>query len=214
VKENIFSEIEGYEDVKEQILANLQDGRKPVHFLFWGPPATAKTQFLDILAQLDGSYKILGGGSTKVGAFEVLATRTPRILIIDEIDKMKSNDQAILLGLLENQQVLIDKHNQHIHLELPDTRVYASANNPKKVLEALRSRFICLYFKPYSEAEFKKVVTKVLVREGYEPSFSQSVAAQLWNKGITDVRQARQIARLAGTKDKVRAVIDLVLQYK
>jgi len=54
---NIFDEIEGYEDVKEQILANLQDGKKPVHFLFWGPPATAKTQFLDILATTTGSHK-------------------------------------------------------------------------------------------------------------------------------------------------------------
>jgi len=214
VDKSIFNEIEGYDEIKERIINNLQDGAKPVHFLFWGPPATAKTQFLDALNQLDGSYKMLGGGTTKVGAFEVLASRKPRILIIDEIDKMKAEHQGLLLGLMENQEVLVDKHNAHIHVALPDTRVYASANNIKRVSEALRSRFICLYFKEYSEAEFKRVVVRVLMKEGYEHSFSQSVASLLWNKGITDVRQARQIARLAGVKENIRATIDLVLKYK
>jgi len=213
-EEELFSDIVGYDDVKERIWSNLKDGQRPVHFLFYGPPGTAKTLFLDALATLPGAKRMIGGGSTKVGTFEVLEEHAPFILIIDEIDKMKREDQGVLLALMESQRLVIHKHNKHIELDLPYTRVFAAANNPKRLTDALLSRFIRLYFRPYSESEFKQVVVRVLQKEGFDFSFAQSVAQRMWNAGITDVRQARQVARLAGTKDKVQETIDMVIKYR
>jgi len=209
-----FEEVVGYDDIKVQILENLRDGAKPVHMLFYGPPGTAKTQLLDALVELPGSVRILGGATSRVGAFEVLESRTPRVLVVDEIDKMKREDQAVLLSLMESQRVSVDKHHRHIEIELPETRVYAAANDPKRLSQALLSRFLRFYFRPYSREEFVRVVVRVLEKEGWDTSFSQSCADRMWNAGITDVRQVRQIARLAGRKERIKETIEMVIKYR
>jgi len=210
----LFEDIEGYEDIKEMIKDNLQDGRKPVHFLLWGPPGTAKTLFLEELAKLPGAVRTLGGAATRVGLTEALAAKTPWILIIDEIDKSKREDLGVLLSLMESQRIRVDKHNEHLEINLDGTRVFAAANRIKKLPEELLSRFVRLYFRPYSREEFIKVGMRVLAKEGYDASFAQSAAARCWNSGVTDIRQLRQIARLAGCKERIPQAINLVVKYK
>jgi MoxR-like ATPase len=77
------------------------DSDSVIHILMVGPPATAKTMFLTSLMQLKNSYFADGANSTKAGMIDYLFENRPRYLLVDEIDKMQSKDQAFLLNLME-----------------------------------------------------------------------------------------------------------------
>jgi predicted ATPase with chaperone activity len=65
-KDKLFEDIIGYDDIKTlfRMAINAND---PVHILLIGPPASAKTLFMRTLTQLQNSYLIDGGNSTKAG---------------------------------------------------------------------------------------------------------------------------------------------------
>ena len=65
-KDKLFEDIIGYDDIKTlfRMAINAND---PVHILLIGPPALAKTLFMRTLTQLQNSYLIDGGNSTKAG---------------------------------------------------------------------------------------------------------------------------------------------------
>ncbi|MCD6237698.1 MAG: hypothetical protein J7K13_07115, partial [Thermoplasmata archaeon] len=114
---DLFRPIVGYDDIKELFKKSLKSN-KPVHVLLVGSPGTAKTLFLLEIEKLPGAYRIIGSGATKVGLGEALLEVKPRYLIIDEIDKMKREDLSILLSLMEEGRIKIDKHGVHIDEEL------------------------------------------------------------------------------------------------
>jgi len=209
--DDLFKPIVGYDDVKELIKRSLQS-EKPVHVLLVGLPGTAKTLFLLEIEKLPGAYRIIGSGATKVGLGEALLEAKPRYLIIDEIDKMKREDLSILLSLMEEGRIKIDKHGVHIDEELK-CWVFASANYLHKLPQELISRFLVLNFKEYSEDEFIKVAKNVLVmREGVDEELAEYIARKVV-KFSRDVRDAVKIARLSKTKEDVDRVIDVVLKY-
>ncbi len=67
-----------------------------------GPPATAKSLFLEALGQLPGAQYALGGSSSRAGIADFLINFQPRFLIIDELDKMKREDFSVLLSLMQS----------------------------------------------------------------------------------------------------------------
>jgi len=209
--DDLFKPIVGYDDVKELIKRSLQSD-KPVHVLLVGLPGTAKTLFLLEIEKLPGAYRIIGSGATKVGLGEALLEVKPRYLIIDEIDKMKREDLSILLSLMEEGRIKIDKHGVHIDEELK-CWVFASANYLHKLPQELISRFLVLNFKEYSEDEFIKVAKNVLVmREGVDEELAEYIAKKVV-KFSRDVRDAIKIARLSKTKEDVDRWVDVVLKY-
>ncbi|NWF78138.1 MAG: AAA family ATPase, partial [Chloroflexi bacterium] len=98
--EDIFEPIEGYLDIKELTFRVLK-ADKPVHLLFSGVPASAKTMFLMELSQIKGAVYILGSQSTKAGIAETLFELKPKLLLVDEIDRIGAKDIAVLLSLAE-----------------------------------------------------------------------------------------------------------------
>ena len=83
IPSDIFSVIIGYDDLKEMFLRSLTSS-KPTHILLWGPPASAKTLFLQELNRLPRSRYALGGSSTKAGIARYLIDYKPLFLLIDE----------------------------------------------------------------------------------------------------------------------------------
>ncbi len=67
-----------------------------------GPPATAKSLFLEALGDLPGAQYALGGSSSRAGIADFLINFQPRFLIIDELDKMKGEDFSVLLSLMQS----------------------------------------------------------------------------------------------------------------
>lgn len=211
--EDLFAPIEGYGDIKELILRVLAVDR-PVHLLFTGVPASAKTMFLMELARLKGAVYILGSQATKAGMAETLFTLRPGLLLVDEIDRIGTKDIAILLSLAETGIVSETKSGRRREIRL-NTRLFAACNSlnlPKELI----SRFLVLTFQPYAREEFLQVATRILVtRENTEENLASYIAQQVWQlpQPFPDPRQAVRIARLARTKEEVDNVLSIVMRY-
>ena len=80
--EDIFDPVVGYDDVKWLLRRSLASERL-LHFLFVGPPASAKSLLLMELERLDGAYYAVGSSSTRAGLRQLLFDLRPRILLID-----------------------------------------------------------------------------------------------------------------------------------
>jgi MoxR-like ATPase len=99
---DIFSEISDYEDVK-WFLTSALNSEQPVHILLVGKPGLGKTQFLEAIErEHENSYMALGSGSTAAGMINACFERKPRFLLVDEIEDIKSSDQAALLSLMQS----------------------------------------------------------------------------------------------------------------
>ena len=83
----LFNQIIGYNDVKRLSRMTLDSGEQ-VSILLSGPPALAKTMFLESMSKLKSSYFVDGTSTTKAGLIDCLFLNNPKYLLIDEIDKM------------------------------------------------------------------------------------------------------------------------------
>jgi len=214
VPPNLFSVIEGCDGVKEIIKAGL-NSPKPCHFLLVGSVATAKTLFLEEVDRIKGSSYHVGSSSTKAGLTQFLLDRRPRILLIDEFDKMNRDDLACLLSIMESGKVVETKYGRR-HEEYMDVWVLASCNSLKGVPPENVSRFrpYVFHFREYTPEEYVKVVVKVLTeREGVDPDLANYIASKL--VGLTrDVRAARGLGRVCKTKDEVDKHMEILKRYE
>lgn len=204
--DDLFSEIIGYEDIKELLRAILL-AIKPVHLLLYGPPALAKSLFLWELERAVGERAlwVLGSASSKAGLQEAVLEKKPWLLLIDEIDKMDGKDQAALLSLMEMGRVVRTKVGRMAD-EIIEVKVVAACNDISKLPPELVSRFATKRLYPYSSSEFTKVVVGVLTRrEGIEPSLAEEIAKRL-NGRTQDVRDAVRVARLSSQLGIDRAI--------
>lgn len=100
-EEEFFSNVVGYPEIKKLLLKSIV-AKDPVHILFTGPPSSSKTVFLlEMLEGLDDTYFIDAVGASGAGMMDHLFKDKTKYLLIDEIDKMKRNDQATLLNVME-----------------------------------------------------------------------------------------------------------------
>lgn len=201
----LFTSIEGHEKQKEAIKSALVVD-KPVHILLAGPPATAKSLILlDIAENIPDSVYILGSTSSKAGIRDLIIEQRPRILLIDEIDKINNRELDILLSIMETGVLVVTKHTFRANEKIW-VKVFAACNNPAHLSKPLLSRFLLVEFKEYSEEEYIKVVEKVLVeRENLSKEIASLIASEL-SKYTRDPRDAVLVGRMVGkTKDVEQA---------
>lgn len=195
--DELFADIIGHDDVKELLKATLL-AEKPVHIMLTGPPALAKTLFLWDIEQTFSEQAIwlVGSATSKAGLWDLVAEREPRILLIDEMDKMNAVDMAALLTLMEGGRLVRAKRGRELDINNP-LKVVAASNRLERLSPELRSRFAIRRLNPYSRAEFLTVVKGVLVRkENLTEGMAQEIAQRL--DGVSqDVRDAIRVARLA-----------------
>ena len=213
VPEDVFDIIVGYDDVKSIISKGLQSDQ-PVNVLFIGAPGTAKSMFLEELNRIPGSSYHLGSSSTKAGLSDFLFDVQPRIMLIDELEKMDRKDYAVLLSLMAGGKVVETKKNRRREIKL-NTIVFAACNTIRNIPPENMSRFNFEFaFDQYTHAEFEDVVTRILVtREGVTPELAGYIAEKL--SDITqDPRKSLGIARICDTTDDVDQAIETMLKYK
>ena len=216
IPEDLFDIILGYEDVKDIFWRSLKSER-PVHILLYGPVASAKSLFLLCLSRLPRSEFVLGSSLTKAGLIDLMFTREPKYLIIDEIDKVDDQENlTALLSLMQTGIISVTKYRRRFSKQFT-TWVFASANRIDKIPPELMSRFLPIRFKEYSNEEFIKVSVHVLTKiEGVNPLVAKYIANKvLFTLGSRDVRDCVKIARLIprlNDVNKMKTEVDKVIK--
>ncbi len=207
---DMFDDIVGHEEIKELIKASLVASR-PVHILLVGPPALAKSLFLWDIERSYGEKALwlVGSATSKAGLWDLVAEKEPEVILIDELDKMSAVDIAGLLSLMEGGKLSRAKVGRRLESEV-EPKVIAAANSTLRLSPELLSRFAVRKVHPYSQEDFRQVVTGVLVRrEGLEPEAAEEIANGLDGK-TQDVRDAVRVARLSPQLGTERAAQLLV----
>jgi Holliday junction DNA helicase RuvB len=212
IPEDLFDDVVGYDDLKQLFLKALQGER--VHFLLLGPPSSAKTLFLLCLEKLPKARYILGSRMSKAGLTDFLITQKPKIVLLDEVDKMDGEDYGVLLSLCETGRVTEMLYGR-VRQAFLDTVVFGCTNTLKGIPPEVISRFEVLRFRPYNEIEFRDVVENVLVRRGLEKDTAAYIASKVWHDmGSRDPREAIRISKMAKTKEEADRIISWIKKYR
>jgi replication-associated recombination protein RarA len=208
----LFHRIYGHQKIKENVYRALTSPRQ-LNILLTGPPGCAKTLFTQIIQ--DSCNDVLffdAATSSGAGLIELLhANQNAKVLVIDEIDKLKKNDLNCLLGLLNNGS--ISKTLKNIDLKFTmNIKVIATSNSNAKLTPAIRSRFQEYAIKPYSDDDFINVVRFCLNdRPDLGRDIPEIIAKILIAHERKDVRLAISIANLVkqrDTEEDIARVID------
>jgi len=197
ITEEIFSDIIGHEEVKE-LLAGCLTTEKPVHVLLTGPPALAKSLFLWDIERAGGESVVwlVGSAISKAGLWDMVADRRPKVLLVDELDKVNAADTAALLSIMEGGRMVRAKKGRELNAHV-DTRVVAATNVENRLSPELRSRFAIRRLGAYGRDDFRQVITGVMVRHEGISSVSAEKIADLLDGRTQDVRDAVRVARLS-----------------
>jgi Holliday junction DNA helicase RuvB len=194
----LFDSIIGYEEQKE-LLRRVIESEKPIHLLLLGTPATAKTLFLLELTKIPNSV-YLTPYITYSGLFSYLDLE-PKLILIDQLDNLKYPDvYRLLIDICEYGIATKTSYNEKIAKTIK-TKIIATANDTKRIPQALLSRFLILQFKKYSEEEFINIAKQLLK----DYSLSEDVKDYIIEKckNSLDVRNVLKLANICKTKEDV-----------
>lgn len=214
-EEKFFSNVIGCTDIKK-LLFKCVISREPVNILLIGPSSSSKTIFLlEMLKGLDDAYFMDGAGVSAAGMTDHLFNSNTKYLLIDEIDKMKKNDQVALLNVMETGILCETKLNGKTRQKKMKLWIFATSNSVQRLSGPLRSRFMELHLEEYAYEEFAEIVVKVLQKKyQMEKSISEKIAYAVWNElKSKDVRDAINIAKLAKSPMDVDWLIQVQMKH-
>jgi Holliday junction DNA helicase RuvB len=207
----LFKDIIGYDNVKRLVRMAL-DSDEQVSILLSGPPASAKTMYLESLGKLKSSYLIDGASTTKSGLNDCLFLNNPKYLLIDEIDKMLTKDQAMLLDLMETGIVSETKHNKTRTANMK-TSVFATSNNVNDIITPLQSRFFVVELPPYTYEQFYEISVH-LFTVGHK--VSKDIANEITNivwANSRNIRDCVRVGRMAKSVDDIQFLVGNFLNH-
>jgi DNA polymerase III delta prime subunit len=153
----------GNEKLKEKLISFIEKGSVP-NIMLYGPPGTGKTTIAKILInELECEYLYINGSDennvetvrSKIGNFaSSVSFSNMNIVFIDEFDYFTLNAQAILRNLIEAFS--------------DNTRFIVTCNYPKKIMDALQSRFQSYQIKPNDLDQIIKRLKLILEKEEVE----------------------------------------------
>ncbi|MDG2112774.1 MAG: MoxR family ATPase [Actinomycetota bacterium] len=112
---------------------------------------------------------------------EAISAEEPVVLLIDEVDRVEIETEALLLEILSDYQVSIPELGTILATQIP--LVFLTSNNTRELSEALKRRCLFLHIDyPQLEREKEIVVTKV-----------QGISDQLAEQVARIVRSIRQL---------------------
>jgi Holliday junction DNA helicase RuvB len=214
-EEKFFSDIVGYSDIKKLFMKSIIS-KEPVHILLTGPPACSKTVFLlEMLEGLDNSYFIDAVGASGAGLVNHLFENDVKYLLVDEIDKLKKNDQTALLNVMETGILSETKMKGKTRQKKMTVWIFATSNEISKISKPLRSRFMELHLDEYSLDEFMEITRRLLAKKyRLDTQIAEKIAFSVWNKMQSkDIRDVLQIAKLTTSISDVDWLIQVQMKY-
>jgi Holliday junction resolvasome RuvABC ATP-dependent DNA helicase subunit len=214
-EEKFFYNIVGYSDIKKLLLKSVAS-KDPVHILLTGPPSCSKTVFLlEMLEGLDDTYFVDAVGVSGAGMTDHLFSNNTKYLLIDEIDKMKKIDQAVLLNVMETGILSETKLKGKTRQKKMKLWIFATSNDVELLSEPLRSRFMELHMEEYTYEEFREIIRRLLKRRYHlDTDVSEKIGYAVWNRMQSkDVRDAINIAKLTKSSNDIDWLVAVQMKY-
>ena len=130
---------------------------------------------------------------------DVLEEKRPKIICIDELDKMPKQFQEKLLNFMESGHIKVDQMRKEYDFKIKGAKVFAACNEASRLSKPLQSRFRRLYLPPYTEEQFLEVSAKVLPKL----KIAQAIGKAVWDQGgdIRDVAVGMLVRRNDGPEE-------------
>jgi holliday junction DNA helicase RuvB len=201
-EDKLFADIYGCDNIKQLFRMALESNHN-CSILLTGPPASAKTLFLQSLMKLKDSYFIDCSNATRSGIVDYIFEHKPKYLLLDELDKLSRKDQTFLLNLIETGIVSETKYNKTRKMDLR-TSVFATSNNIEKIIPPLQSRFFILKLQVYTYEQFYEITLQLLTSNQYnvDEEIARSAIETVWNTS-KNIRECIKIARMAKSVEDV-----------
>jgi MoxR-like ATPase len=213
---NVFSNIEGLDDIKEMLLRALESPER-AHTLLIGPPACAKSLFMLQIGEgmRYESYFTEGAATTKAG-LQKFITENPHkeIIIIDEIDKMPIQHQEGLLTMMERGEFTTTKvrNTQTVNANVV---IFATSNSTERLSKPLLSRFTIFEIPEYSYEEFEAISVRIIKKLPQNTIIH--IASSVLKTGSKDIRDVLKIAKLCNpsdTEEDINRLISIHQKYR
>ena len=140
-----FARIQGYEDIKDIVRRALESDEN-YNLLFVGPPASSKTLFLQGILEMKGGMYFDGSNTTN-RILDVLQERRPKIICIDELDKMSRQFQNQLLNFMEYGRVKVDQQKKQYDFQIKGAKIFGTCNEINRLSKPLQSRFRSSFYR-------------------------------------------------------------------
>ena len=137
---------------------------------------------------------------------EAITAEEPVVLLIDEVDRVEVETEALLLEILSDYQVSIPELGTIQSKQIP--LVFLTSNNTRELSEALKRRALYMYLDyPELDREREIVLTKV-------PDISENLADQV-ARIVRSVRQLdlRKAPSVSETIDWARTLVLLGVEH-
>jgi replication-associated recombination protein RarA len=138
--------------------------------------------------------------------------------LLDEVDKLKKNEQSVLFNLLETGEINVNLKSEKIKFKMNNPIVFGTSNSKERLTKPLFSRFQSYFLPEYTDEEFILVSENLLLSKFHFSSFvSDMIAQRLLSYGSRDIRKVLQIAKLIKPTDgqkEVVSIIDTFLKYQ
>jgi len=213
---NIFSQIEGLDDIKEMLLRALESPER-AHTLLTGPPACAKSLFM-LEIENDMQFEVYyteGAATTKAGLQKFIAENQHKeIIIIDEIDKMPTQHQEGLLTMMERGEFTTIKV-RNTQTVKANTVIFATSNSTERLSKPLLSRFTVFEIPEYTYKVFEAI--SLMIIKKLPQNIIVQLASSVWKTGSKDIRDVLKIAKLcnaADTEEDINRLISIHQKYR
>ena len=153
------------------------------------------------------------GTSTTSRILDVLEEKRPKIILLDEAEKMGRPFQNQLLNFLESGHVKVTQMRRNYDFEIPNVKVFATANDINRLSKPLVSRFRKLFLPPYTRDQFLAVAVKVCPKLKEETARMIGLAA--WKQGgdIRDVISVSRLIRRDDSEEEVDQIMRTLAKY-
>ena len=202
-----FSNIYGLDGMKENLFRALIS-EEQINILLVGPPATSKTLVMSTIQEkCNDVFYYDASNTTSAGLIEELFyNRNAKLIIIDEIDKLKRNDLSSLLGLLNNGKIVKKLKEIKYDFRIENVKIFATSNSIVNLPKPVRFRFQEYYLREYSDDDFIQVVKFCLIKKLPE-EICEAIGLMLISVERKDVRAAIGISNLLKTNDTKEDVL-------
>jgi DNA polymerase III delta prime subunit len=187
-----FDTISGYNDIKD-IVRRALDAEDNYNLLFIGASASAKTLFLQGILELRKDGVFFDGSNATSRILDLLEEVRPKIICVDELDKMPRQFQNQLLNFMESGRVKVDMEKKQYDFEIKGAKVFATCNEINRLSKPLQSRFRRLYLLKYSREQFLDIAVKVCPKLLEETALI--IAEETW-KQQGDIRDVISLSKL------------------